>query len=215
VSERSNFPTDLYIAEALCQQRGFELMLVEPEEIPAALTPEVAVLMLTHVNYRTGAMHDMPAITAAAHATGALMLWDLAHSAGAVPVDITGAGADYAVGCGYKYLNGGPGAPAFVWVNPRHADRFWQPLAGWWGHATPFDFTPDYRPCARHHALPVRHPAHDQPGRARVRRGHAAGRRRTRRHGRAAQEVARAHRPLSSNSWTSAARATAWAWPRR
>lgn len=146
VSERSNFPTDLYIAEALCKERGFELMLVEPEEISAALTADVAVLMLTHVNYRTGAMHDMPAVTAAAHAAGALMLWDLAHSAGAVPVDLTGAGADYAVGCGYKYLNGGPGAPAFVWVNPRHAERFWQPLAGWWGHATPFDFTPDYRP---------------------------------------------------------------------
>ena len=146
VSERSNFPTDLYIAEALCKERGFELVLVEPEEISAALTADVAVLMLTHVNYRTGAMHDMPAVTAAAHAAGALMLWDLAHSAGAVPVDLTGAGADYAVGCGYKYLNGGPGAPAFVWVNPRHAERFWQPLAGWWGHATPFDFTPDYRP---------------------------------------------------------------------
>ena len=146
VSERSNFPTDLYIAEALCKERGFELVLVEPEEIAASLTPEVAILMLTHVNYRTGAMHDMPAVTAAAHAAGALMLWDLAHSAGAVPVDLTGAGADYAVGCGYKYLNGGPGAPAFVWVNPRHTDRFWQPLAGWWGHATPFAFTPDYQP---------------------------------------------------------------------
>jgi kynureninase len=146
VSERSNFPTDLYIAEALCKERGFELVLVEPEEITEALTAEVAVLMLTHVNYRTGAMHDMPAVTAAAHAAGALMLWDLAHSAGAVPVDLTGAQADYAVGCGYKYLNGGPGAPAFVWVNPRHADRFWQPLAGWWGHATPFAFTPDYQP---------------------------------------------------------------------
>ena len=146
VSERSNFPTDLYIAEALCKERGFELVLVEPEEISAALTADAAVLMLTHVNYRTGAMHDMPAVTAAAHAAGALMLWDLAHSAGAVPVDLTGADADYAVGCGYKYLNGGPGAPAFVWVNPRHAERFWQPLAGWWGHATPFDFTPDYRP---------------------------------------------------------------------
>jgi kynureninase len=146
VSERSNFPTDLYIAEALCKERGFELVLVEPEEIAASLTPEVAILMLTHVNYRTGAMHDMPAVTAAAHAAGALMLWDLAHSAGAVPVDLTGAGADYAVGCGYKYLNGGPGAPAFVWVNPRHTDRFRQPLAGWWGHATPFAFTPDYQP---------------------------------------------------------------------
>ena len=146
VSERSNFPTDLYIAEALCKERGFELVLVEPDEIAAALTPEVAVLMLTHVNYRTGAMHDMPTVTAAAQAAGALMLWDLAHSAGAVPVDLTGAGADYAVGCGYKYLNGGPGAPAFVWVNPRHTDRFWQPLAGWWGHATPFAFTPDYQP---------------------------------------------------------------------
>ncbi|WP_439586853.1 kynureninase [Hydrogenophaga sp.] len=146
VSERSNFPTDLYIAEALCKERGFELVLVEPEDIAAALSSDVAVLMLTHVNYRTGAMHDMPAVTAAAHAAGALMLWDLAHSAGAVPVDLTRAGADYAVGCGYKYLNGGPGAPSFVWVNPRHAERFWQPLAGWWGHATPFDFTPDYRP---------------------------------------------------------------------
>jgi kynureninase len=148
VSERSNFPTDLYIAEALCQERGYELLLVEPEEIAGALDEQVALLMLTHVNYRTGAMHDMPAVTAAAHAAGALMVWDLAHSAGAVPVDLTGAGADYAVGCGYKYLNGGPGAPAFVWVNPQHADRFWQPLAGWWGHATPFEFTPDYRPAA-------------------------------------------------------------------
>ena len=148
VSERSNFPTDLYIAESLCRQHGLRLQLVEPEEITAALTSEVAVLMLTHVNYRTGAMHDMPAVTAAAHAAGALMVWDLAHSAGAVPVDVGAAKADFAVGCGYKYLNGGPGAPAFVWVNPAHAERFWQPLAGWWGHATPFEFTPDYHPAA-------------------------------------------------------------------
>ncbi|SDN31872.1 kynureninase [Polaromonas sp. JS666] len=148
VSERSNFPTDLYIAEALCRERGFRLQLVEPEEIAAALTRDVAVLMLTHVNYRTGAMHDMAAVTAAAHAAGALTVWDLAHSAGAVPVDLTAAKADFSIGCGYKYLNGGPGAPAFVWVNPRHADRFWQPLAGWWGHAAPFEFTPDYRPAA-------------------------------------------------------------------
>jgi kynureninase len=146
VSERSNFPTDLYIAEALCKERGFELVLVEPEGIAQALTARVAVLMLTHVNYRTGAMHDMAAVTAAAHAEGALMVWDLAHSAGAVPVELTAARADFAVGCGYKYLNGGPGAPAFVWVNPLHTDRCWQPLAGWWGHAAPFAFTPDYQP---------------------------------------------------------------------
>jgi kynureninase len=148
VSERSNFPTDLYIAEGLCKERGYTLQLVEPEDITAALNAQVAVLMLTHVNYRTGAMHDMAAVTAAAHNAGALTVWDLAHSAGAVPVDLVGAGADFSVGCGYKYLNGGPGAPAFVWVHPKHADRFWQPLAGWWGHALPFAFTPDYQPAA-------------------------------------------------------------------
>jgi kynureninase len=146
VSERSNFPTDLYIAQALCAERGFKLQLIEPEDIEMSLTDEVAVLMLTHVNYRTGAMHDMAAITQIAHDAGALTVWDLAHSAGAVPVALKAHNADFAVGCGYKYLNGGPGAPAFVWVNPKHAERFWQPLAGWWGHAAPFEFTPDYRP---------------------------------------------------------------------
>ena len=146
VSERSNFPTDLYIAEAICKERDLALLLVEPEDIAAALTPEVAVLMLTQVNYRTGAMHDMATVTAAAHAEGILTVWDLAHSAGAVPVNLNAAKADFAVGCGYKYLNGGPGAPAFVWVNPLHTDRCWQPLAGWWGHAAPFAFTPDYQP---------------------------------------------------------------------
>ena len=150
VSERSNFPTDLYIAEGLCAERGYTLKLVEPEEIAGALNSDVAILMLTHVNYRTGAMHDMAAVTQAAHAAGALVVWDLAHSAGAVPVDLRGAGADFAVGCGYKYLNGGPGAPAFVWVSPKHANRtdlpFLQPLTGWWGHAAPFAFTPDYQP---------------------------------------------------------------------
>jgi len=104
------------------------------------------VLMLTHVNYRTGAMHDMKAITAAAHAAGALTVWDLAHSAGAVPVALNESNADYAIGCGYKYLNGGPGAPAFAWVHTRHAGKFEQPLSGWWGHAAPFEFTPHYRP---------------------------------------------------------------------
>jgi kynureninase len=146
ISERSNFPTDLYIAEALCRERGLELRLVDAEDIPRALGADTAVLLLTHVNYRTGAMHDMAAVTAAAHAAGALAIWDLAHSAGAVEVDLRAADADFAVGCGYKYLNGGPGAPAFAWVHPRHADRFWQPLAGWWSHAAPFAFTPDYRP---------------------------------------------------------------------
>lgn len=149
VSERSNFPTDLYIAEALCQERGYTMQLVEAEDICEALQADVAVLMLTHVNYRTGAMHDMQALTAQAHAQGILTVWDLAHSAGAVPVDLNGSGADFAVGCGYKYLNGGPGAPAFVWVHPQHTDRpdlpFMQPLAGWWGHAAPFAFTPDYQ----------------------------------------------------------------------
>ncbi|MFC5498859.1 kynureninase [Caenimonas terrae] len=146
VSERSNFPTDLYIAEALCRQRGYDLHLVDSDRIEAALADDTAVLMLTHVNYRTGAMLDMAHLTAQARAAGALTVWDLAHSAGAVPVHLHAAKADFAVGCGYKYLNGGPGAPAFVWVHPRHADRFWQPLAGWWGHAAPFEFTPDYRP---------------------------------------------------------------------
>ena len=146
VSERSNFPTDLYIAQAVCKERGYQLDLVETGELPAAMTDDLAVLLLTHVNYRTGAMFDMQAITAAAHEAGALTVWDLAHSAGAVEVDLEGAGADFAVGCGYKYLNGGPGAPAFVWVHPKHADRSSQPLAGWWGHAAPFAFTPDYQP---------------------------------------------------------------------
>jgi len=147
LSERSNFPTDLYIAQALCEERGWTLRLVEAGQLESELrTGDVAVLMLTHVNYRTGAMHDMAALTALAHRHGTLAIWDLAHSAGAVPVDLHGAEADFAIGCGYKYLNGGPGSPAFAWVHPRHANRFWQPLAGWWGHAAPFEFTPEYRP---------------------------------------------------------------------
>ncbi|MEJ2632174.1 MAG: kynureninase [Acidihalobacter sp.] len=149
VSERDNFPTDLYIAQGLTREHGYTLRLIDdPAELPQALDAEVAVLMLTHVNYRTGAMHDMAEVTSAAHAAGAKVVWDLAHSAGAVPVDLLGAEADFAIGCGYKYLNGGPGAPAFVWAHPQHVDRFWQPLSGWWGHAAPFEFTPDYRPAA-------------------------------------------------------------------
>jgi len=152
LSERDNFPTDLYIAEGLCRAQGGTLELLEPEQLEAALAPQaaqdVAVLLLTHVNYRSGAMHDMAALSAAAHRAGVLTVWDLAHSAGAVPVSLKADQADFAVGCGYKYLNGGPGAPAFVWVSPQHADRFWQPLSGWWGHAAPFAFTPDYQPAS-------------------------------------------------------------------
>ena len=146
ISERSNFPTDLYIAQSVCQEYGLELVLLEPEEIAAALQPDVAICMLTHVNYRTGAMHDMAAVTAAAHAKGILCIWDLCHSAGAVLVDLKGADADFAVGCSYKYMNGGPGSPAFVWAHPRLINRFWQPLSGWFGHAEPFKFVPDYHP---------------------------------------------------------------------
>jgi kynureninase len=150
VSERQNFPTDLYIAEGLCRDLGWSLELLEPPAIARRLSEgrgaDVAVLMLTQVNYRTGALHDMAAMTALAHAAGALAVWDLAHSAGALPVDLNGAGADFAIGCGYKFLNGGPGAPAFVWAHPRHAERFWQPLSGWMGHAAPFTFRPEYQP---------------------------------------------------------------------
>jgi kynureninase len=146
VSERDNFPTDLYIAQSLARERGLELRLVDAAEIPRHLDGRLAVLMLTHVNYRTGAQHDMAALTRAAHAAGGLAVWDLAHSAGALPVNLHEADADFAVGCGYKYLNGGPGAPAFAWVHPRLADRFVQPLSGWLGHAAPFEFSPSYRP---------------------------------------------------------------------
>ena len=150
VSERQNFPTDLYIAEGLCRDLGWSLELLEPativERLAADRGADVAVVMLTQVNYRTGALHDMAAMTALTHAAGALAVWDLAHSAGALPVDLNGANADFAIGCGYKFLNGGPGAPAFVWAHPRHAGRFWQPLSGWMGHAAPFTFKPNYEP---------------------------------------------------------------------
>jgi kynureninase len=152
VSERQNFPTDLYIAEGLCRDLGWSLELLAADAIEARLAPgrgdDVAIVMLTQVNYRTGALHDMPVVTARAHAAGAIMIWDLCHTAGALPCDLHAAGADFAIGCGYKYLNGGPGAPAFVWAHPRHAGRFWQPLSGWMGHAAPFRFLPGYEPAA-------------------------------------------------------------------
>ena len=153
LSERSNFPTDLYIADSVAKAHGLELRLIEAHEIEAQLDGSVAILMLTHVNYRSGRVHDMPALTRAAHAAGAVVVWDLCHSAGALPVDLKRSDADFAVGCTYKYLNGGPGAPAFVWAHPRHTARMdreqlRQPLSGWLGHAAPFQFTPDYRPAA-------------------------------------------------------------------
>ena len=130
-------------------EASYELRLIDgPEQLGAALDADVAVLLLTHVNYQTGYMYDMAAATEAAHACGALAVWDLCHSAGAVPVDLNGANADYAVGCTYKYLNGGPGSPAFLWVHERHQDGFWQPLSGWWGHARPFAMEPGYDPHA-------------------------------------------------------------------
>jgi len=150
VSETENFPTDLYMAEGLVQllDRDYTLHLVTANDLKQALGADTAVLMLTQVNFRTGSIHDMAALTAAAHAAGALAIWDLSHSAGAVPVDLNGARADFAIGCGYKYLNGGPGAPAFVYAAARHQGQAPQPLHGWLGHAAPFEFAASYRPAA-------------------------------------------------------------------
>jgi kynureninase len=148
LSDSGNFPSDLYMAQGLVRMLGDRatLKVVEPEAVEAAIDDSVAVLMLTEVDYRTGRMHDMKALTKTAHAAGALAVWDLAHSAGAVPVDLAGSDADFAVGCTYKYLNGGPGAPAFIYVAPRHADVAPPALSGWMGHEAPFAFDLDYRP---------------------------------------------------------------------
>lgn len=149
VSEASNFPTDLYIAEGLAEllQQGYSLRLVNrPDELPQAIDQDVAVVMLTHVNYKTGYMYDMQALTALSHECGALSIWDLAHSAGAVPIDLHKAGTDYAIGCTYKYLNGGPGSQAFVWVNPTLVDVVRQPLSGWFGHTRQFAMEAQYAP---------------------------------------------------------------------
>jgi kynureninase len=148
LSEIGNFPTDLYIAEGLIASlgRGHRLRLVGANELPAALDRDVAVLMLTHVNYRSGAMHDIAALTRAAHAAGALVLWDLSHSVGAVPLSLANDGVDLAIGCGYKYLNGGPGAPAFLCVAPSLQEGLRLPITGWLGHASPFAFEDSYRP---------------------------------------------------------------------
>lgn len=143
LSEPGNFPTDLYIAQGIA---GAELRTVPRGRIAAAIDRDVAVVMLTHVHYRTAETFDMAAITRAVHDAGALALWDLSHSTGAVAVDLNGCAADLAVGCGYKYLNGGPGAPAFLYVAERHQDRLVSPLTGWMGHGAPFDFGDGYAP---------------------------------------------------------------------
>ena len=148
LSDSGNFPTDLYMAQGLTGLlgQGYELRTVAPDQVAAAIDETVAVTMLTEVDYRTGRKHDMTALTAKAHAAGALAFWDLAHSAGAVPVDLAGAGADFAAGCTYKYLNSGPGGPAFIYVAPRHAAKVQPVLSGWLGHDAPFAFEPGYRP---------------------------------------------------------------------
>lgn len=148
LSEVGNFPTDLYMAQGVAAMRGARVRTVAGEDIIAALDDSVAVLLLTHVHYKSGRMHDMAAVTAAAHAAGALVIWDLSHSTGAVPIDLNGCNADLAVGCGYKYLNGGPGAPAFLYVARRLQDGLQSPLSGWMGHAAPFAFEDDYRPAS-------------------------------------------------------------------
>ncbi len=149
VTETRNFPTDNYIAEGVIRQCGGRHELVHAADADAVidcLDADTAVLMLSHVNYRDGAVHDMAGLTRAAHDAGALVIWDLAHSAGVLPLDLAGCDVDFAVGCGYKFLNGGPGAPAFLYAAARHHGGFAQPLSGWFGHADPFGFDPHYRP---------------------------------------------------------------------
>lgn len=157
VAERGNFPTDLYVLESVQTLIGpslsgggapLERRLIADDgpTLDEVLDDDVAVVVLTHVDYRTGRMYDMAEVTRRVHAAGALMVWDLCHSVGAVPVDLNGAGADFAVGCTYKYVNGGPGAPSFIWVAQRHQSSVRPALTGWHGHARPFDFTVDYEP---------------------------------------------------------------------
>lgn len=148
LSDSGNFPTDLYMAQGLLASlgKGHELRIVAPEEVEANIDGTIAVLMITEVDYRTGRLHDMKRLTRKAHEAGALAIWDLAHSAGAIPVDLAGTDADFAVGCTYKYLNGGPGAPAFIYVAPRLAEKARPALSGWIGHEAPFAFDLDYRP---------------------------------------------------------------------
>lgn len=147
LSQTDNFPTDLYVAQGLQQILGdkrCEIVLADDGQITEMLDDSVAVLLLTQVNFRTGKIHNMDKLTQLAHEAGALIIWDLAHSAGAIPVELDNCNVDFAVGCGYKFLNGGPGAPAFVYAARKHHQYISQPLQGWMGHAKPFDFAPDY-----------------------------------------------------------------------
>ena len=148
VMEPTTFPTDGHVAAGVAETLGLELRWCDPADPAAALDDDVAVLCLTHVNFRTGEMYDLEALTAAAHDAGAIMLWDLCHSTGAVPVDLTAVGADLAVGCTYKYLNAGPGSPAYAWVRPELQADLRQPITGWWGHAQPFSMSHLYEPAA-------------------------------------------------------------------
>jgi kynureninase len=146
VTQRASFPTDLYVAQGLAEMLGLRLKAVSPDQVLSSIDDDTAVVSLTHVDYRTAAFYDMRAVNAAAQAAGAMTLWDLCHSAGAIEMDVAGTGSDLALGCGYKYLNGGPGAPAFIFVAERLQDELTNPLQGWMGHAEPFAFVDDYRP---------------------------------------------------------------------
>jgi kynureninase len=146
LGENGNFPTDAYVAEGVAELTGGTFRAVAPAEVLGALNEQVAVLTLTHVNYKSGQVYDMAGITRRAHEVGALVIWDLAHTAGAMPCELNACEADFAVGCGYKYLNGGPGAPAFAFVAARHQDALRQPITGWHGHARPFEFGQKYEP---------------------------------------------------------------------
>jgi len=146
ISQKRNFPTDLYVAQGLAEMLGLELKALDPDEIIPAIDSDTAVVTVTHVDYRSAAFYDMRAVNEAVRTAGALVVWDLSHSAGAVELDLNAAGSELAIGCGYKYLNGGPGAPAFLYVAEGMQDELQNPLQGWMGHAEPFAFVDDYRP---------------------------------------------------------------------
>ena len=194
LTRQRNFPTDLYVAQGLAEMLGLELKAVPVDEIASSIDDDTAAVTLTHVDYRSGAILDMAGINQAAHAAGALTVWDLSHSAGAIALDLDGDGCDLAVGCGYKYLNGGPGAPAFLFVAERLQDELASPLQGWMGHAEPFAFDDDYRPARRNRALPHRHALDPRARGARRRARHIFRDRDARRRGQGARAVAAVRR---------------------